>query len=57
MSNYIVKDAKGKEIQADKDVKWKIFYASDKNVYLKLLFPIIPPSKEPNAQPIVFAAE
>ena len=23
MSNYIVKDAKGKEIQADKDVKWK----------------------------------
>ena len=34
VSNYIVKDAKGKEIQADKDVKWKIFYASDKNVYL-----------------------
>ena len=23
VSNYIVKDAKGKEIQADKDVKWK----------------------------------
>ena len=34
MSNYIVKDAKEKEIQADKDVKWKIFYASDENVYL-----------------------
>lgn len=34
VSNYIVKDAKEKEIQADKDVKWKIFYASDKNVYL-----------------------
>ena len=34
VSNYIVKDAKEKEIQADKDVKWKIFYASDENVYL-----------------------
>lgn len=34
VSNYVVKEAKNKEIQADKDVKWKIFYANDENVYL-----------------------
>lgn len=34
VSNYVVKDAKNKEIQADKDVKWQIFYADDENIYL-----------------------
>lgn len=34
VANYIVKNAKDDEIQADKDVKWKIFYADDSNTYL-----------------------
>lgn len=34
VANYTVKDAQNGEIQADKDVKWKIFYADDENVYL-----------------------
>ena len=34
VSNYVVKDAKNSEIQADKDVKWQIFYADDENIYL-----------------------
>lgn len=34
VANYIVKDAKSSDIQADKDVKWRIFYADDNNTYL-----------------------